>query len=215
MGRDCILYPNVVVYDDCVLGDRVIVHAGTCIGQDGYGFASHKDADGTVRHHKIPQVGNVVIEDDVEIGSNCAIDRAALGSTVVGAGSKLGALVTLGHGTRVGAHALIVAQVGIAGSATLGHHVTLAGQVGVAGHLRLGDNVTVGAQSGIIADVPPASVVVGTPAMPIVRSRRVYSIFTQLPELLERIKKLEEGVGSTGKAGGDVFGAESDKGRPL
>jgi UDP-3-O-[3-hydroxymyristoyl] glucosamine N-acyltransferase len=196
VGQDCILYPNCVIYDDCVIGDRVIIHANATIGADGYGFATQKGV-----HHKIPQIGNVVLEDDVEIGANATVDRAALGSTRIGNGSKLGDLVTIGHNTDVGPGALLVAQVGIAGSCTLGHHVTMAGQVGVAGHLHIGDNSTIGAQSGIITDVPEQSTLVGAPAMPLQHARRVYLRFTQLPELADRIKKLEEAVGELGDAG--------------
>ena len=194
VGRDCILYPNVVIYDDCILGDRVIVHSGAVIGADGFGFSTHKDADGVPTHYKIPQVGNVVIGDDVEIGANTSIDRAALGETVIGNGTKIDDLVAIGHGAEIGPHGLIVAQVGIAGSAVLGHHVTLAGQVGVAGHLKIGDLVTVGAQAGIMADIPEKATLIGSPAMPALRARRVYSIFTQLPEVLDRIKQLEQKV---------------------
>jgi UDP-3-O-[3-hydroxymyristoyl] glucosamine N-acyltransferase len=194
VGRDCILYPNVVVYDDCVLGDRVILHANCSIGHDGFGHATHKGPDGTLVHYKIPQAGNVVIEDDVELGAGCAIDRATLGSTVIGRGTKFSDLVAIGHGSKVGPHGLLVAQVGIAGSVRIGHHVTLAGQVGVAGHLEIGDHVTVGAQSGVINDVPDKSTLLGSPAMPASHARRVYTIFGQLPELLDRIKRLEQQV---------------------
>jgi len=193
IGRDCILYPNAVVYERCVLGDRVILHANCTIGQDGYGFATHKG-----EHHKIPQVGNVVIEDDSEIGAGATVDRAALGSTIVGKGSKLGALVTLGHNVKVGPHALLVAQCGIAGSTTLGHHVTMAGQVGVAGHLKIGDNVTVGAQAGIAGNVPDQSTLLGSPAMPISHARRVAAVFVQLPELNQRVRHLEQQVEELG-----------------
>ncbi len=194
LGRDCILYPNAVIYEECVLGDRVIIHSGAVIGGDGFGFSTHKDADGVPTHYKIPQVGNVILGDDVEIGANCAIDRAALGETVIGNGTKVDDLVAVGHGARIGPHGLVVAQVGIAGSVVVGHHVTLAGQVGVAGHLKIGDFVTVGAQAGIMSDVPEKATLIGSPAMPALRARRVYSIFTQLPELLDRIKQLEQKV---------------------
>lgn len=194
IGRDCILYPNVVVYDDCILGDRVTVHANTSIGHDGFGFATHAEAGEEARHYKIPQVGNVVIEDDVEIGAGCAIDRATLGSTTIGRGTKFSNLVSIGHGAKIGPHGLLVGLVGIAGSTTLGQHVTLAGQVGIAGHLDVGDNVVVAAQSGVMNDVPVGSTMMGSPAMPASRARRVYSAFTQLPELLERIRKLEQRV---------------------
>src|SRR5687768_2797047 len=186
IGRDCILYPNVTVYDDCVIGDRCIIHASTSIGTDGYGYATHKGI-----HHKIPQVGNVVVEDDVEIGAGCSIERAALGSTVIGTGTKIDQLVCVGHGCKIGPHCLLVAQSGISGSTTLGHHVTLAAQAGMTGHLRIGNQVTIGAQSGVMADVDDQSTVLGSPAMPVSHARRVYLLFTQLPDIVERIKTLE------------------------
>jgi UDP-3-O-[3-hydroxymyristoyl] glucosamine N-acyltransferase len=189
VGRDCILYPNAVVYDGCVLGDRVTVHAGAAIGVDGFGYAT----SGGV-HHKIPQTGNVVLEDDVEIGANCAIQRATLGSTVIGAGTKFGDLIDIGHGTKIGTHGLFVGLIGIAGSVTIGHHCTIAGQAGMAGHLKVGDNVTIGAQAGIVNSIEDQSTVFGAPAMPVAQARRVYTLFTQLPELLARIKALEEKV---------------------
>lgn len=203
VGRDCILYPNAVVYDDCVLGDRVILHAGTSVGTDGYGYATHKGI-----HHKIPQVGNVVIEDDVEIGACCSIERAALGSTTIGRGTKIDQLVVVGHGCKIGPHCLLVAQTGIAGSATLGHHVTLAGQTGVSGHLKIGNQVTVGAQSGIISDIDDQSTVVGSPAMPVSHARRVYMLFTQLPDIEKRIKALEQQMEELATGTDDGDGAE-------
>jgi UDP-3-O-[3-hydroxymyristoyl] glucosamine N-acyltransferase len=189
VGRDCILYPNAVVYDDCVLGDRVILHAGACIGQDGYGFSTHEG-----KHYKIPQIGNVVIEDEVEIGANCCIARAAIGSTVIGRGTKLDSLVMIGHNVKVGNDGLLVAQVGVAGSTSIGHHATIAGQVGVAGHLKIGDNVTIAAKAGVMGDISDQLTMIGIPAMPAQQARRVYSIFTQLPELVERIKQLEQQI---------------------
>jgi len=196
IGRDCVLHPNAVIYHDCILGDRVIVHAGASIGHDGFGFATSK---GT--HHKVLQIGDVVVGDDVEIGANTAIARAALGSTVIASGTKIDALVAIGHGVKVGEHGLLVSQTGIAGSTVIGHHVTFGGQVGVAGHLSIGDNVTVAAQGGIIADVPDKSVLIGSPAMPYTYGRRVYLLFTKLPELLERIQELEQKVAElTGSA---------------
>jgi UDP-3-O-[3-hydroxymyristoyl] glucosamine N-acyltransferase len=187
IGRDCIIHPNVTIYENCILGDRVTIHAGTVIGQDGFGYAPHEGA-----HFKIPQVGNVVIEDDVEIGANCAIARAAMGSTIIGKGTKIDGLVMIGHGAKIGEHGIIVAQVGIAGSVTIGHHVTLAGQVGVAGHLKIGNYVTVGAQAGVMMDAEDKAILHGSPAMQASHARRVYSIFTQLPELVDRVKELEK-----------------------
>lgn len=189
VGRDCILYPNAVVYDDCVLGDRVILHAGTSVGHDGFGYATHGG-----EHHKIPQVGNVVVEDDVEIGANCSIERAALGSTVIGRGTKFSDNITIGHGTKVGPHGLLVAQAGIAGSTTIGRHLIMAGQSGIAGHLKVGDRVTVAAQSGVIGDAPDGAVLMGMPALPATRGRRAAVAYAQLPELLERVRKLERGA---------------------
>jgi UDP-3-O-[3-hydroxymyristoyl] glucosamine N-acyltransferase len=187
VGRDCVLYPNVVIYDGCVIGDRVILHAGVVIGGDGFGYATSAGV-----HHKIPQIGNVVIEDDVEIGANSAIDRAALGSTVVGRGTKIDNLVTLGHNVRTGPGCLIVAQAGVAGSTTLGRYVVLGGQVGVAGHVEIGDGVMAGAQSGITNSVEAGQVVLGSPHLPIGQSRRVHAIHRDLPDLASRIRKLEK-----------------------
>jgi UDP-3-O-[3-hydroxymyristoyl] glucosamine N-acyltransferase len=210
VGRDCILYPNVVVYDDCVLGDRVILHAGTSIGHDGFGFSTHREKDAEAMHYKIPQVGNVVIEDDVEIGANCAVDRATLGSTVIGKGTKFSNLVSIGHGTRIGPHGLLVGLVGIAGSTKVGHHVTLAGQVGIAGHLEIGDRVVVAAQSGVMNDVPDQTTLMGAPALPASQARRVYAVFTQLPQLLERVRRLEQQVEElSGESTGDASGDEA------
>lgn len=186
IGRDCIIYANVNVYDGCRIGDRVIVHAGATLGVDGFGFATEKG-----EHHKIPQIGNLVIEDDVEIGANSSIERGALESTVIGRGTKIDNAVVVGHGTKVGEHCLFVAQVGIAGSATIGHHVTLGGQTGVAGHLTIGDGATVGAKSGVSGDIEPKSIMLGSPALEIRRYRRSAALFKNLPELLERIKRLE------------------------
>jgi UDP-3-O-[3-hydroxymyristoyl] glucosamine N-acyltransferase len=193
IGRDCVLHANVVVYDGCTIGDRVIIHANSTIGADGYGFATYR---GT--HHKIPQVGNVVIEDDVEIGANCAIDRAAMGSTVIGAGSKLDKHVAIGHGAKIGQHALLVAQTGIAGSTTIGKHATIAGQAGIGGHLQLGDNVTVAARSMVINDVPDQTAVMGVPALPIAQARRLRRLakFT-------RTARPRAATGTTGERTGD------------
>lgn len=189
VGRDCILYPNAVVYDDCILGDRVTLHAGAVIGTDGFGYATHQGV-----HHKTPMTGNVILEDDVEIGANCAIQRATLGSTIIGKGTKFGDLIDIGHGARIGPHGLFVSLIGVAGSVTIGHHVTIAGQAGIAGHLKLGDNVTIGAQAGVINHVEDQTMLMGAPAMPLSHGRRVYTYFTQLPDLVDRLKQLEQKV---------------------
>jgi UDP-3-O-[3-hydroxymyristoyl] glucosamine N-acyltransferase len=189
IGEDCILYPNVTVYEGCRIGDRVIIHSGAAIGPDGYGFAYHNGA-----HHKIPQVGNVIIGDDVEIGANCVIARGALGSTVIGEGTKLDALVMLGHGVQIGPHSLLVAQTGVAGSTSIGHHATIAGQVGIAGHLRIGNAVTIAARSGIMDDIDDGQTVMGMPALPAKQARRVLLHYTHLPDLVERLRELERKV---------------------
>ncbi len=187
IGNDCVIYPNVVLYDRCVIGDRVIIHSGAVLGADGFGYAT---AAGV--HHKIPQIGNVVIEDDVEIGANSTIDRAALGSTRIGKGTKIDNLVTLGHNVQVGPGCLLVAQVGVAGSTTLGHHVVLGGQVGVAGHIDIGDMVMAAGQCGITNSVETSAIIGGSPHMPIKDARRAYTIVRELPELVKRMKELEK-----------------------
>jgi len=161
MGDDCIIYPNVVIYDGVRIGRRCIIHAGVVIGSDGYGFATH---DG--KHHKIPQIGIVRIEDDVEIGAGTTIDRAALGETVIGEGTKIDNLVQIGHNVKIGKHCLLVSQVGIAGSTELGDHVFVAGQSGFSGHLKIGHRVQVAAKSAVLEDVPDDTKVMGSPAVP-------------------------------------------------
>lgn len=197
VGRDCIIYPNAVIYDDCVLGDRVTVHAGAAIGVDGFGYATHpiiENGEKVAVHHKIPQTGNVILEDDVEIGANCAIQRATLGSTIIAHGTKFGDLINIGHGSKIGAHSLFVGLIGIAGSVTIGHHATLGGQAGVAGHLKLGDNVTIAGQAGVMNAIPDQTTVIGVPAMDAAHARKVYLNFMNLPELVQRIKQLEQRV---------------------
>ncbi|PKL80426.1 MAG: UDP-3-O-(3-hydroxymyristoyl)glucosamine N-acyltransferase [Candidatus Melainabacteria bacterium HGW-Melainabacteria-1] len=184
IGRDCRLGPRVTLAPGTVLGDRVVIHAGTVIGSDGYGFYFH---DG--RHHKIPQVGIVVIEDDVEIGANVTIDRATLGQTLIGMGSKIDNLVQIGHNVRLGRHCLIVAQAGISGSTELGDHVTLAGQTGVAGHLRIGDGVVAAGKSGITKDLPAGLKVSGYPAQEHRLELRQQAALRRLPDLLRSLKK--------------------------
>jgi UDP-3-O-[3-hydroxymyristoyl] glucosamine N-acyltransferase len=161
LGDDSIIYPNAVIYDGTRIGRRCIIHAGVVIGSDGYGFAMH---DG--KHHKIPQIGIVRIEDDVEIGAGTTIDRAALGETVIGEGTKIDNLVQIGHNVKIGKHCLLVSQVGVAGSTELGDHVFVAGQSGFSGHLKIGHRVQVAAKSAVLEDVPDDTKVMGSPAMP-------------------------------------------------
>jgi len=182
------------------VGRRVIVHAGAVIGADGFGYAW----DGTA-HRKIPQVGGVLIEDDVEIGANTTIDRATLGQTVVGRGTKIDNLVMVAHNVEIGEHCILAAQAGIAGSARLGRGVILLGQAGVADHVTIGDGAALGAQSGVSQDVAPGEKLFGTWARPLVEARRIWIAQARLPDLVRRVQALErrldalEGRGTAGK----------------
>jgi UDP-3-O-[3-hydroxymyristoyl] glucosamine N-acyltransferase len=189
IGNDSVIYPNVVVYDGCKIGNRVIINANTTIGEDGFGFATHKGI-----HYKIPQIGAVMIEDDVEIGSGCGIERGTLNDTIIGQGSKIGDLVAIGHGTRIGQHCLIVAQVGIAGSTNLGNHCVVGGQVGIVGHINIGNNVTIAAQAGVINNIPDNTVMLGSPAIEAELGRRAYSMIQYLPQMKQSIRELKNRV---------------------
>jgi UDP-3-O-[3-hydroxymyristoyl] glucosamine N-acyltransferase len=186
LGDHCIIYPNVTIYDGCVVGSRVTIHANSTVGVDGFGYATHKG-----EHHKIPQVGRVVVEDDVEIGSSCSIERGTLDDTVIGKGSKFADQVAIGHGTKVGAYCLLVSQVGIAGSTTVGHHCVLGGQVGVVGHITIGNNVTIGAQAGVVNSIPDGATVFGAPAIDANQARRAYTTLQHLPEMRQDIRRLD------------------------
>jgi UDP-3-O-[3-hydroxymyristoyl] glucosamine N-acyltransferase len=189
IGNDNIIYPNVTVYDGCKIGNRVIINSNSTIGEDGFGYASYKGI-----HHKIPQIGGVIIEDDVEIGACCGIERGTLGDTIIGQGSKLGDLVAIGHGTKIGSHCLLVAQVGIAGSATLGHHCVIGGQAGVVGHITIGNNVTIAAQAGVVNNVPDGQAVLGAPAIEANQGKRAYSVIQYLPEMRQNIRSLQNQI---------------------
>ena len=191
VGEDCWIYPGVTLREECTLGKKCILHSGVVIGGDGFGYALDEG-----RYQKIPQVGNVVIGDDVEIGANTTIDRATTGSTRVGEGTKIDNLVQIGHNVVIGRHCIIVAQVGIAGSTELEDYVTLAGQVGVVGHTRIGAHATVAAQSGVTKPVPPNAVVMGYPAMLHVAFKRLQAYLQRLPQLFQRTKDLEARVGN-------------------
>jgi UDP-3-O-[3-hydroxymyristoyl] glucosamine N-acyltransferase len=187
VGADTLLYPNVTILGRCRVGERVIIHSGTVIGADGFGFVP-----GKAGHVKIPQLGTVVIGDDVEIGANCTIDRGALGETRVGRGVKMDNLVHLAHNVTVEEHSILVAQVGVSGSCKLGKGVVLGGQVGLVGHIELGDGVQVGAQSGVTHSVAPGEAVMGSPARSHREFLKINAIISKLPEIYERLKQLEK-----------------------
>ncbi len=187
IGRDCRIFPQVTLRERTELGDRVTVHAGAVIGADGFGYAR----DGA-RYVKIPQVGRVVLEDDVEIGANVTVDRATLGATRIGRGTKIDNLVQIAHNVRVGEDTVIVAQVGISGSSQIGSRVTLAGQVGVVDHVRIGDDAVVGAQAGVTKEVPPGAIVLGSPAVPHLEFKRQLAATARLPLLGKTLRALEE-----------------------
>lgn len=186
IGSELTLHPNVVVYDDTVLGDRVTVHATSVIGSDGYGYRTVAG-----KHIKIPQLGNVEIGDDVEIGSSATIDRGTLGPTRIGNGTKIDNLVMIAHNCQIGPHNFIVAQVGIAGSSSTGPYVVLAGQAGVVDHVHVGEHSMVGAQAAVTHDLPPKSQVVGSPCMPVREYLRAVTNWKKLPDLRRAVAELE------------------------
>jgi UDP-3-O-[3-hydroxymyristoyl] glucosamine N-acyltransferase len=202
IGDGCLLYHNVTVYHSCTIGSRVIIHSGTVIGGDGFGFAT--DVDGS--HVKWPHIGTVQIDDDVEIGANVTVDRGTFGKTHIMRGTKLDNLVQIGHNVQIGENVLIVAQVAIGGSASLGNNVVLGGQVAVKGHIRLEDNVMVAAKSGVHANVPKGAIVSGIPAIPHKDWLKASTIFAKLPklydELLDMRKKIKKISGKLFPAAG-------------
>ncbi|MFA6092432.1 MAG: UDP-3-O-(3-hydroxymyristoyl)glucosamine N-acyltransferase [Elusimicrobiota bacterium] len=190
IGKDCVIHPGAVLYDFCELGDRVIIHSGTVLGSDGYGYWTNPK---TGDHLKVPQIGRVVVENDVEIGSNASIDRATTGETRIGSGSKIDNLVQVAHNVRMGANCLLVSQSGIAGSTSLGRQVTIAGQVGIAGHLKIGDGVIVTAQAGVMNDAPPGMVLFGSPARPHREALKIQALIAKLPQLYQAFKEFKKG----------------------
>ncbi len=186
IGADTQLFPNVVLYSQTQIGRRVRIHGGAVIGADGFGYVPDAGV-----HRKIPQVGQVIIHDDVEIGANVTIDRGALGPTIIGKGTKIDNLVQIAHNVVIGENCLIVAQVGIAGSTKIGNNTTLAGQAGITGHLKIGNGVIVAAQSGVMHDIPDGGKWLGAPAQPDRQAKRQMIAVQQLPELIRRVNELE------------------------
>jgi UDP-3-O-[3-hydroxymyristoyl] glucosamine N-acyltransferase len=194
VGEGSLLYPNVTVYHGCLIGRRCILHSGVVVGSDGYGFATSGGG-----HHKIPQVGIVRIEDDVEVGAGTTIDRATLGETVIGEGTKIDNLVQIGHNVRIGKHCLLVAQVGIAGSTEIGDHVVFGGQSGAGGHLKIASNVKVGSRAAVMKSWEEEVTLSGTPARPLQEHLRAEALIRRLPKMQERIEKLEQQLDSKRK----------------
>jgi len=184
IGHSCHLFPNVTIYEDCILKDKVIIHSGSVIGSDGFGYLFHEG-----KQVKIPQVGNVIIEDDVEIGSNTSVDRATLGSTIIGEGTKLDNLVQIGHNCVLGKDSILCAQVGLAGSTIVGDRVFIAGQVGVGGHLKIDDGAMIGAQSGVSHSIPKNAKVFGTPAIDAGLKKRIIASEKRIPEVVRFVRK--------------------------
>lgn len=189
IGTDSVIHPNVTIREGVHIGQRVTIHSGSVIGSDGFGFAPYKG-----KYHKIPQVGGVIIEDDVELGSNVSVDRATLGNTIVGRGTKVDNLVQIGHNVVIGHDTILVSQVGISGSVKIGHHVTLAGQVGVSGHIRIGDKVVVGGKSGVTKDISSGSNLSGFPPIPHQNWLKAQAVFRHLPALRDQVKGLSEKI---------------------
>ena len=187
VGENCIIHPGVKIYHDCVIGNRITIHGGTIIGSDGFGFAPQ--ADGSFK--KVPQIGNVIIEDDVEVGANATIDRATIGSTLIKRGAKLDNLIQIAHNVEIGNSSVIAAQAGISGSTKIGNGVMIGGQAGIVGHIQLGDGSKVNAQSGVSKSLEPGKAVTGSPAYDYTAALRSQAITRKLPDLEKRIKELE------------------------
>ncbi len=190
LGEATNLFPNVTIYARTKIGARVRVHSGTIIGSDGFGYV----LDGAI-HRKVPQIGNVIIGDDVELGANVSIDRGALGATSIGKGTKIDNQVHVAHNVEIGEHCILCGQVGIAGSAKLGNYVVLAGQVGIAGHLKIGNQVTVGSKAGVMHNIPDGQMWLGTPAQPDKQAKRIVIAVQRLPDLLKKVAMWEKKLG--------------------
>jgi UDP-3-O-[3-hydroxymyristoyl] glucosamine N-acyltransferase len=189
IGDDTLLYPNVVIYPGTVIGKKVRIHANTVIGSSGFGFAPEEEG-----YFPIPQIGNTILEDEVEVGANSTIQRGALGSTRIGKGTKMGSQVQIAHNVEIGENTLLIGQVGIAGSSKIGSRVILAGGVGVVGHVKVGDDVKVGARSGVTNDLPSGGTYLGYPAEPIEKMRRTQVAIHRLPSMMELLRSLKKRI---------------------
>ena len=196
IGDNCILHPGSTVYFDCILGNNCIIHAGTIIGSDGFGFAPNENGE----YRKIPQIGNVLIEDDVEIGSNCTIDRATMGSTVIRKGVKLDNLIQVAHNVEIGRNTVMASQVGVAGSTKIGENVMIGGQAGISGHIHIADGTKIVAQSGIPNTVRKADTLMGSPGISLEDFKKSYFGFRKLPQILKRLQDLENKLKELTKA---------------
>jgi len=187
IGQNCRIHSQVTIREDCCLGDNIILHCGVVIGADGFGYLQRPD----MTQAKIPQMGIVVIEDDVEIGANTAVDRAAMNTTIIRQGTKIDNLVQIAHSVEIGKNTIVVSQVGIAGSSKIGDNVIIAGQAGIPDHIRVGDNTMIAAQTGVMRDIPPGSKVMGSPHMNIRDHLRAYSNIQKIPQILKELKDLK------------------------
>ena len=190
IGDHTILYPHAVIYDDCIIGNRCVIHAGAIVGSDGFGFAPEDE-----KYMKIPQLGNVVLEDEVEVGANTTIDRAVMGSTIIRRGVKLDNLIQIAHNVEIGKNTVMAAQTGIAGSTKIGNNCMFGGQVGIGGHLKIGDGVQFGAQSGVMRSIEKPGAYMGYPALLNVRDfYRTVTLTNQLPEIVRTVKQLQKEI---------------------
>lgn len=191
IGKNVVIHAGVKVYDECVIGDHCIIHSGVVIGSDGFGFAP--TADGS--YSKIPQIGNVILENHVEVGANTVIDRATMGSTTIRSGTKLDNLIQIAHNVIIGKNTVIAAQTGISGSTKIGDQVMIGGQVGIVGHIQIGDKSRINAQSGVSKNLDPNSTVTGSPAWEYTPMLKAQAVFKRLPDILERLIRLEKKIG--------------------
>jgi len=189
IGKDCLIYPSVTILENVRLGDRVFIHSGSVLGSDGFGYERTLNGN-----EKIPHIGNIIIDDDVELGASVTIDRAKIAHTRIGKGTKVDNLVQIAHNVRIGSNCVIVAQCGISGSAKIGNNVIMGGQVGVVDHVEIGDNVMIAARSAIMKNVPSNTVMWGIPGRPLRKAKKIYALFDKLPDIYERLQALEKKV---------------------